>query len=40
MIRILVVSHGGLAEALVSSVQFLVGKLERVKGSLHLAERG
>lgn len=32
MISILVVSHGRLAEALISSVQFLVGNLERVKG--------
>jgi len=32
MVGILVVSHGRLAEALISSVQFLVGNLERVKG--------
>jgi PTS system mannose-specific IIA component len=32
MVGILVVSHGKLAEALISSVQFLVGILERVKG--------
>jgi len=32
MIGILIVSHGRLAEALISSVQFLVGKLHRVKG--------
>jgi PTS system mannose-specific IIA component len=32
MVGILVVSHGKLAEALISSVQFLVGNLERVKG--------
>ncbi len=32
MIGILVVSHGRLAEALISSVQFLVGNLKRVKG--------
>jgi len=32
MIGILVVSHGRLAETLISSVQFLVGKLQRVKG--------
>jgi PTS system mannose-specific IIA component len=32
MVAILVVSHGRLAEALISSVQFLVGNLKRVKG--------
>ena len=32
MVGILVVSHGKLAEALISSVQFLVGNLERIKG--------
>jgi PTS system mannose-specific IIA component len=32
MVGILVVSHGRLAEALISSVQFLVGNLKRVKG--------
>ncbi len=32
MIGILVISHGRLAEALISSVQFLVGGLKRVKG--------
>lgn len=32
MVGILVVSHGRLAEALISSVQFLVGNLQRVKG--------
>jgi PTS system mannose-specific IIA component len=32
MVGILVVSHGKLAEALISSVQSLVGNLERVKG--------
>jgi len=32
MIGILIVSHGRLAEALISSVQFLVGNLQRVKG--------
>jgi len=32
MIGILVVSYGKLAEALISSVQFLVGNLKRVKG--------
>ena len=32
MVGILVISHGKLAEALISSVQFLVGKLEKVRG--------
>src|SRR4030066_2461538 len=32
MVGILVVSHGRLAEALISSVQFLAGNLKRVKG--------
>jgi PTS system mannose-specific IIA component len=32
VIGILVVSHGGLAEALISSAQFLVGNLPRIKG--------
>ncbi len=32
MVGILVVSHGRLAEALIFSVQFLVGNLKRVKG--------
>jgi len=32
MVGILVVSHGRLSEALISSVQFLVGNLQRVKG--------
>jgi len=32
MVGILVVSHGKLAEALISSVQFLVGSLKKVKG--------
>jgi PTS system mannose-specific IIA component len=32
MVGILIVSHGRLAEALISSVQFLVGNLQRVKG--------
>lgn len=31
MVGILVVSHGRLAEALISSVQFLVGNLKRIK---------
>lgn len=32
MIGILVISHGRLAEALISSGQFLVGNLKRVRG--------
>ncbi len=32
MVGILIISHGRLAEALISSVQFLVGSLKRVKG--------
>ncbi|NWF94477.1 MAG: hypothetical protein HXY46_16400 [Syntrophaceae bacterium] len=32
MVRILVVSHGRLAEALISSAGFLVGNVKRVKG--------
>jgi PTS system mannose-specific IIA component len=32
MVGILIVSHGKLAEALISSVQFLVGNLQRIKG--------
>jgi len=32
MVGILVVSHGRLAEALISSVQFLVGNLKKIKG--------
>jgi PTS system mannose-specific IIA component len=32
MVGILVVSHGRLAEALISSVQFLVGNLQKIKG--------
>lgn len=32
MVGILVVSHGRVAEALISSVQFLVGDLKRVRG--------
>jgi PTS system mannose-specific IIA component len=32
MVGILVVSHGRLAEALISSVEFLVGELKRIKG--------
>src|SRR3990170_1080500 len=32
MVGILVISHGRLAEALISSVEFLVGNLHRIKG--------
>jgi mannose PTS system EIIA component len=32
MVGILIVSHGRLAEALVSSVQFLVGKIKKIRG--------
>src|SRR4030067_3744006 len=32
MVGIIVVSHGRLAEALISSVEFLVGNLQKVKG--------
>jgi PTS system mannose-specific IIA component len=32
MVGILVVSHGRLADALISSVEFLVGNLQKVKG--------
>jgi PTS system mannose-specific IIA component len=32
MVGVLVVTHGELAEALISSVQFLAGNLEKVKG--------
>ena|SRR4030067_876555 len=32
MVGVLIVSHGGLAEALISEVQFLIGKLQKVKG--------
>ena len=32
MIGILIVSHGGFAEALISSLQFLVGKQPNIKG--------
>ena len=32
MVGILVVSHGRLGEALISSVEFLVGELKRIKG--------
>ncbi len=29
MVGVLIVSHGGLAEALIAEVQFLIGKLQR-----------
>ena len=32
MVGILIVSHGRLAEALISSVQFLVGNLQKIRG--------
>jgi mannose PTS system EIIA component len=32
MVRILIVSHGRLADALISSVQSIVGNLEKIKG--------
>src|SRR4030066_2350048 len=32
MVGIIVVSHGRLAEALISSVEFLVGNLQKIKG--------
>jgi mannose PTS system EIIA component len=32
MVGILVISHGRLADALISSVQFIVGNLKRIKG--------
>jgi len=32
MVGILIVSHGRLAEALISSVQFLVGNLKKIRG--------
>jgi len=32
MVGVLIVSHGGLAEALISEVQSLIGKLQKVKG--------
>ena len=35
MVGVLVVTHGRLAEALISSVQFLAGNLEKVKGVSH-----
>jgi len=32
MVGILIVSHGRLAEALISSIQFLVGNLQKIRG--------
>jgi PTS system mannose-specific IIA component len=32
MVGILIISHGRLAEALISSVEFLVGNLQKIKG--------
>lgn len=32
MVGVIIVSHGGLAEALISEVQRLIGKLQKVKG--------
>jgi PTS system mannose-specific IIA component len=32
MVGVLIVSHGGLAEALISSVQFFVGNLQKIRG--------
>jgi len=32
MVGVLIVSHGGLAEALISEVQSLIGQLQKVKG--------
>ena len=32
MVGILIVSHGKLAEALISATEFLVGSLQKVKG--------
>jgi PTS system mannose-specific IIA component len=32
MVGVLIISHGALAEALISEVQLLIGKLQRVKG--------
>ena len=32
MVGVLIISHGGLAEALISATQFLVGNLRKVKG--------
>ncbi len=32
MVGVLIVSHGALADALISEVQFLIGKLQKVKG--------
>ena len=32
MVGVLIVSHGGFAEALISSLQFLVGKQQKIIG--------
>ena len=32
MVGILVISHGNLAEALISSAEFIVGNLDRIRG--------
>jgi PTS system mannose-specific IIA component len=32
MVGVLIVSHGGYAEALISSLQFLVGKQQKIRG--------
>jgi mannose PTS system EIIA component len=32
MVGVLIVSHGGFAEALISSLQFLVGKQQKIRG--------
>jgi mannose PTS system EIIA component len=32
MVGILIVSHGGLAESIISVAQYLVGKMQKVKG--------
>ena len=41
MVGILVISHGRLAEALISSVEFLVGNLQRTRGvSIWPKEKG
>jgi mannose PTS system EIIA component len=32
MVGVLIVSHGGFAEALISSLQFLVGQQKRIRG--------
>ena len=32
MVGVLIVSHGGFAEALISSLQLLVGKQQKIRG--------